>query len=251
MAENKKSFVIYADIIHTLEKMPDDKAGLLFKHILRYVNDQEPETDDLIVQLCFEPIKQQLKRDLKIWEGNKAERSISGKLGGIKSGEARRKTKLIEANEANASITKQNEANEAVTVNVTVDDNVIKEKINKKDFVKTNWNTSPISETFGLLPEKKIKASQEIVFLTSRVRVIDEDIGRLWEVFKIQNLTGKNYYANEDKVYSHFINWIKTQKFDNRKSVTNRQANADALTRFAAKAKLRFEQAQQSGSIIN
>ena len=61
MAKDKKSFLLYCDIIHTVEKMPTEKAGELFKHILQYVNDQNPKTDDLIVQLVFEPIKQQLK----------------------------------------------------------------------------------------------------------------------------------------------------------------------------------------------
>ena len=40
MAENKKSFVLYTDLIHTVSKMPNDKAGELFKHILMYVNDE-------------------------------------------------------------------------------------------------------------------------------------------------------------------------------------------------------------------
>jgi hypothetical protein len=68
MAENKKSFVLYCDLIHTVSKMPKEKAGELFIHILEYVNDLEPETDDLIIQLTFEPIKQSLKRDLQKYE---------------------------------------------------------------------------------------------------------------------------------------------------------------------------------------
>lgn len=64
MAKDKKSFLLYIDLIHTVSKMPDDKAGILFKHILDYVNDNNPVTDDLIIQLTFEPIKQHLKRDL-------------------------------------------------------------------------------------------------------------------------------------------------------------------------------------------
>lgn len=124
MANGKKSFVLYCDLIHTIEKMPDEKAGQLFKHILAYVNDQNPTTNDLIIELTFEPIKQQLKRDLQKWETEiKPKRSESGRLGGIKSGEARRsKTKQ---NEANASNAKQNEANEAVNVNVNVNDSNI------------------------------------------------------------------------------------------------------------------------------
>lgn len=68
MADNKKSFLLYCDLIHTVSKMPKDKAGELFMHILEYVNDKNPETDDLIIQLTFEPIKQALKRDLQKYE---------------------------------------------------------------------------------------------------------------------------------------------------------------------------------------
>lgn len=117
MANGKKSFVLYTDLIHTIEKMPSDKAGDLFKHILRYVNDHNPTTDDLIIELTFEPIKQQLKRDLEKWNNEiKPKRSESGRLGGIKSGEARRSK--MKQNEANALMLKQTEANEGVNVNV-------------------------------------------------------------------------------------------------------------------------------------
>jgi hypothetical protein len=64
MAKDKKSFLLYADLLHTVSKMPTEKAGELFLHILKYVNDENPITEDLIIQLTFEPIKQSLKRDL-------------------------------------------------------------------------------------------------------------------------------------------------------------------------------------------
>ena len=82
MAENKKAFVLYADLIHTINKMPSDKAGDLFKHILSYVNDENPITDDMLIELVFEPIKQQLKRDLKKYESICERNSANGKKGG-------------------------------------------------------------------------------------------------------------------------------------------------------------------------
>jgi hypothetical protein len=84
MAENKKSFILYCDLIYTIEKMPNEKAGELFKHILMYVNDKNPETNDLITNLTFEPIKQQLKRDLKKFEEVKEIKSNGGRLGNLK-----------------------------------------------------------------------------------------------------------------------------------------------------------------------
>lgn len=121
MAEGKKSFVLYCDQINLFEKLSNDQAGQLIKHIFRYTNDQNPETPDLLIEIAFEPIKLQLKRDLIKWKGERVERVKAGHLGGIKSGEVRKQKK---ANEASALKTKQTEANEAVTVNVTVNDTV-------------------------------------------------------------------------------------------------------------------------------
>ena len=95
MAENKKSFVLYADLLHTVSKLPDDKAGQLFKHILSYVNDLDPVSDDLILNIAFEPIKQQLKRDLKAWEVAIETKSKGGRLGNLKRWNTDLYTKVI------------------------------------------------------------------------------------------------------------------------------------------------------------
>ena len=124
-AEDKKSFILYSDLIHTVGKLPSKKAGELFLHILKYVNDQNPQTDDLIVNIAFEPIKQQLKRDLLKYENVKTKRSESGKLGGRpkKQKEAKKPNALIEkqkeAKKPNALIEKQTKAKKAVTDTVT------------------------------------------------------------------------------------------------------------------------------------
>lgn len=80
MAEDKKSFVLYSDLLHTVKRLPIEKAGELFIHILEYVNDLNPETDDILIQISFEPIKQQLKRDLVRWEGIRQKRAMAGRL---------------------------------------------------------------------------------------------------------------------------------------------------------------------------
>jgi len=79
MADNKKSFVLYSDLIFTVNKMDNEKAGILFKTILSYVNDENPIIDDLLIDLVFEPIKRQMKRDLEKWESKKESFSDAGK----------------------------------------------------------------------------------------------------------------------------------------------------------------------------
>lgn len=89
MAENKNSFLLYCDIQHTVHLLTDVEAGKLFKHVLMYVNDMNPESEDPIINIAFEPIKQSLKRDLKKYENIKNKRSNAGKA----SAEARGKQK--------------------------------------------------------------------------------------------------------------------------------------------------------------
>lgn len=84
MAENKKGFILYADLLHVVNELTDKEAGLLFKHILAYVNDLHPKSDNRIVNLTFGPIKQQLKRDLEKFEETIIKKSNSGKIGNLK-----------------------------------------------------------------------------------------------------------------------------------------------------------------------
>jgi len=84
MAEEKKGFLLYSDVLHTVEKLTNEQAGKLFKHILKYVNDLNPECEDLITEIAFEPIKQSLKRDLLKWDDKKQKRSEAGKVGANK-----------------------------------------------------------------------------------------------------------------------------------------------------------------------
>ena len=68
MAKDKKSFLLYCDQLHLFSELTDEEAGRLIKHVFNYVNDLNPVAPDRLTQITFEPIKQQLKRDLKEWE---------------------------------------------------------------------------------------------------------------------------------------------------------------------------------------
>jgi hypothetical protein len=84
MAKDKKSFILYVDQKDLWNKLPDEIAGKLIKHIYSYVSDENPKSDDLIVEIAFEPIKQQLKRDLKLFEEKRVKRSEAGLAGANK-----------------------------------------------------------------------------------------------------------------------------------------------------------------------
>ena len=82
MAQNKKSFILYCDYLDTFSALPDEFAGKLIKHILEYVNDKNPQSDDWMLNATFNPIKQQLKRDLKKYEKIQERNRANGALGG-------------------------------------------------------------------------------------------------------------------------------------------------------------------------
>lgn len=99
MAKDKRSFLLYSDIHFTVQKLTDDQAGKLFKHILGYVNDENPSLNDILIELVFEPIKQQLKRDLKKYEAICNRNKNNGSKGG------RPKTKVHKPKQPSGIIT--------------------------------------------------------------------------------------------------------------------------------------------------
>ena len=80
MAKDKKSFLLYADQQSVFKQLPDEIAGQLIKHIFSYVNDENPITDNLIINIAFEPIKLQLKRDLQKYESIRERNSANARM---------------------------------------------------------------------------------------------------------------------------------------------------------------------------
>ena len=131
MATNKKSFILYADIKTTIDKLDNEYAGKLFKHILAYVNDENPTTDDLLLEVAFEPIKRQFKRDLEKWQQIKSKRSEAGKASAESRKQKATKPTSVES-------VQQSSTNPTVNVNVNdnVNVNVNETVINKKKNIK-------------------------------------------------------------------------------------------------------------------
>lgn len=150
MAENKKSFIAYSDWKETFDSLPDEYAGKLIKHIFSYVNDENPTTDDFVINSVFANIKNTLKRDLDKWDKQISQRSEAGK----KSAEARarkaKELKSIENQEVKNSTsvetrttkTNEQERNSTDNVSVSVSDSVILlEKETKEESEQSSDNT--------------------------------------------------------------------------------------------------------------
>jgi hypothetical protein len=147
MAENKKSVLLYCDIIHTVKELSDDEAGRLFKHYLAYINDLNPHPPDKLTQIVFEPIKQNLKRDLEKWI--------------VKSGKNKQS--------ANARWNMQKDANSCER---------IKSDANNADIVKdkvkvTVTDTVTVNDKDILLKKETKKRVAELIFPFSSIRFIN------------------------------------------------------------------------------
>jgi len=68
MAKDKKSFLIYCDIIKSIDHFTNEEKGILFQHLLEYVNDMNPVLTDRLILTAWKPIENQLKRDLQKYE---------------------------------------------------------------------------------------------------------------------------------------------------------------------------------------
>lgn len=73
----------------------------------------------------------------------------------------------------------------------------------------------PKKSDFNGLPEIKIGSLIQFFKITKNIDVTSEQVIGLWEIFKVQYLTGKKPYTDEEDVYSHFMNWGITKKIEN------------------------------------
>ena len=90
----------------------------------------------------------------------------------------------------------------------------------------------PTASDAGDLPEIKINSCIELLKITKQVTVEFAQVQKLWPVFLAQNVNGTKYYANIEAIHSHFINWIKTQKFESATTLTGTaRQNGQALAR--------------------
>lgn len=131
MAQGKKSFIAYSDWKNIFDELPNEDAGALIKHIFAYVNDENPQTESVLIKACFALIKTALKRDLEKWDEQLKQRIEAG----VKSGISRR-------TKSNERSTVVNETERKRTVNVN--DSVLLEKETKHIYTFTDfWQAYP------------------------------------------------------------------------------------------------------------
>lgn len=227
MAEDKKSFVLYSDLIHTVRKMPKEKQADLFMTILAYVNDENPIVDDLIVELVFEPIKLQMKRDLVKYENTKERRKEAGRIAGLKSGEARKtlektanENEQNEPNRTKRTNGSKNEPNEHVTVNVNDTVNVNGTVIKKEEIV-----------------DRKLKFSSTLKpFLGKYDKVFLNDFYKYWTEPNKSNSKFKQELEKTWDLERRLEMWAR-----NDKNFNNKNQNGKPITTAGPKQAYKFD----------
>lgn len=122
MAKDKNSFVLYANYLDVVNTLTREQAGDLFKLILDYVNDLNPEEpNDQAIKVAWAVIKRQLKDDLKRYEDKRNQLRANAN----KKYEKETNGSNCMQMEANATkSTNLHYVNDNVNVNVNVNDNV-------------------------------------------------------------------------------------------------------------------------------
>jgi len=193
--------------------MPNEDAGELLKHILAYVNNENPESKNLLVKMAFGHMKPMLKADLLKWDKQLKSYSNMGK----KSAEARA------INKVEPTLTKVKPTSTVnVNVNVNVNDNV---NVDYKDII-SEWNsfTWKLSKLKALNTERKKHL---------KIRIKEHGREELSNAFKkvkdsefLQGENDSNWKANFDWVInsSNFVKIIEG-------NYDNKEAKRDPLMR--------------------
>ena len=190
MAENKKSFVLYADLIKSIEHLTYEEKGILLTHLLEYVNDMNPILTDRLILTAWNPIELQLKRDLKKYEEVKAKRSIAGKrsaeLRALKNDEqnSTNSTSVESVQQCSTNSTVNDNDND--NVNENVNDNVILlEKETKEENLPKENQTEifPESESVetGAEERKKVAPKKE---RSEEKPIMPDEFIEIWEEWK-------------------------------------------------------------------
>jgi len=82
MATGKKSFILYCDLLDSVEHLTNEELGGLFRHVLQYVNDLNPVLEDRLLQTAWKPIQRVLKADLVKYESTTERNRVNGAKGG-------------------------------------------------------------------------------------------------------------------------------------------------------------------------
>ena len=190
MATDKKSFILYCDLIHEVDHLTNEEKGLLFQHLLEYVNDKNPVLEDRVLLGSWKHIERQLKRDLAKYEAIKTKRVEAGRKGG----------KQTQANQASATFAKANQAvNGNVNVNVNVNDKEIRELAFREQVAQHTTYESSMLDTFADYWTESNEKGKKMKFEMQKTFDIVRRL-KTWSNNGFDNKKPKNEPTNFDSV---------------------------------------------------
>jgi len=208
MAENKKSFVLYADMIKSLEHLTNEEMGVLFRHLFDYVNDKNPILTDRLLLTAWKPIELTLKRDLVKFIEVKSKRSEAGKrsaeLRALKFVEqaSTNSTSVESVEQASTNSTDSVNVNDSVNDNVNDSESVINTKAAPPNVFLNNLNLIELS---NLLLENQ-EHSELFAMLYPNL-----DFKATIEQFYTHKVKGGVLTDSYNNFTRHFFNWIKVK----------------------------------------
>lgn len=88
----------------------------------------------------------------------------------------------------------------------------------KENKVKLKNGFMAGNEHLGLeLTDMQIGSAIAYIESTKRIKIAKETMLAVWHIFKIKEFTGSKWYNNEGEIYTHFINSLKYEKFEESK----------------------------------
>lgn len=242
----KKSFVLYSDILQPIECMSDEQAGELFKAILRKVNNEDIGELSPMASMAYAFIAPKMDDNAEKWEEIKKSRSEAGRRGGLAT---QAKAKTIKENgdcdeqeqagteqkqangkqnqaktskrqaklsidQAKLSIDQANDketaskdqANQAVNVNVNVNELSNNKLLDNKDISPTK-DKKAVKHKYGSF-QNVLLTDAELEQLNSRFDNRPEKIEDLSYYLATHNVSYKSHYAT-------ILSWDRSDKKKN------------------------------------
>lgn len=182
MEEEKKSFLLYMDLMSLFDKLSDEDAGKLIKAVFAYgvtgeIVELPPAADMLLGVIC-----QQMDRDGAKWEKTKQARAEAGKASARARAERAEQNRTNSTNVQFVQQSQQDPTNPTVNVNGNVNDNVnVNENVNVNVINNDPTPTPEPRKAWGVFGNVLLSEGELVEWQTERPKDWEAKLTRLDE----------------------------------------------------------------------
>lgn len=221
----KKSFILYADYIKHIRRLPDEEAGRLFKAIFDYVNEGKLPDLDGMAAMAFSFIANQLDTDLQKYETVCKKRAESAKRRWQKNDDAEGIDKVV----GEECKSMQMHTNAVTCINLHSDSD-----IDSDIDIENEIDIDSDSDSGSVLHNMRPRGAHHTIHLTEQdyknlcekygQAIIDQYIERIDQYLSTNN---KKPYPNH---YQTILKWLES---DNVKPSSSPSYDVDAIFQHA------------------